>query len=95
MACDRLLFIDETGASTKMVRLYGRLPEVRAVLHRCRTVTRKRRRSSARFGAIGLTAPMVLDRPRDGPAFEAYVQEVVAPTLRSGDRQSARSRARC
>ena len=33
----------------------------------------------------GLTAPMVLDGPMDGSAFEAYVKEVVAPTLRPAD----------
>jgi transposase len=28
---------------------------------------------------------MVLDGPMDGPAFQAYVKEVLAPTLRPGD----------
>ena len=33
----------------------------------------------------GLTAPMVLDGPMNGEAFLAYVQQVLVPTLRSGD----------
>ena len=33
----------------------------------------------------GLTAPMVLDGPMNGDAFLAYVEQVLAPTLRPGD----------
>ena len=32
-----------------------------------------------------MTAPMVLDGPMDGVAFEAYVKEVLVPTLKPGD----------
>jgi transposase len=33
----------------------------------------------------GMTAPMVLDGPMNGPAFLAYVEQVLAPTLMSGE----------
>ena len=33
----------------------------------------------------GLTAPMLLDGPMNGAAFLAYVEQVLAPTLRPGD----------
>ena len=32
----------------------------------------------------GMTAPMVLDGPMNGPAFLAYVEQVLVPTLRPG-----------
>ena len=32
-----------------------------------------------------MTAPMVLDGPMNGPAFLAYVEQMLAPTLRRGD----------
>ena len=32
-----------------------------------------------------MTAPMVLDGPMDGPAFLAYVEQVLVPTLEPGD----------
>ena len=32
-----------------------------------------------------MTAPMVLDGPMDGPAFLAYVEQILVPTLRPGD----------
>ena len=50
----RLVFIDETGASTKMARLHGRSPY------------------GQRCVAALPHAPMVLDGPMDGLAFEAY-----------------------
>ena len=33
----------------------------------------------------GMTAPMVLDGPMNGDAFEAYVEQVLVPTLRPGE----------
>ena len=32
-----------------------------------------------------MTAPMVLDGPMNGPAFLAYVEQVLVPTLKQGD----------
>ena len=32
-----------------------------------------------------MTAPMVLDGPMNGPAFQAYVAQVLVPTLSPGD----------
>ena len=59
----RLVFIDETGASTKMARLYGRSPYgqrgVAALPHgHWKTTT-----FVGALGATGMTAPMVLDVP--------------------------------
>lgn len=33
----------------------------------------------------GVTAPYVLDGPMDGPTFRAYVEQILAPTLKRGD----------
>ena len=68
---DRLVFIDETGASTKMARLYGRSPRgTRCVA----SMPHGHWKTTTFVGALrvtGLTAPMVLDGLMDGPAFEA------------------------
>ena len=32
-----------------------------------------------------MTAPMVLDGPMDGPAFLAWIEQMLAPTLEPGD----------
>jgi transposase len=82
---DRLIFIDETGTTTKMTRLRGRCPKG------------QRLRSKAPFGhwmtqtfvaglrSDGLTAPFVVDRPMNRHIFEVYVETQLAPTLKPGD----------
>jgi transposase len=82
---DRLVFIDETGASTKMARLYGRSPRGK----RCvAPIPHGHWQTTTFVGALrasGMTAPMVLDGAMDGAAFELYVREMLVPTLSSGD----------
>ena len=82
---DRLVFIDETGASTKMARLYGRAPRGK----RCVAPIPHGHWQTTTFvgalRAIGMTAPMVLEGAMDGAAFESYVREILAPTLSCGD----------
>lgn len=79
------MFIDETGASTKMARRYGRAPRG----ERCRApVPHGHWKTTTFVGALrleGMTAPMVLDGPMHGVAFLAYVDQVLAPTLSPGD----------
>jgi transposase len=82
---ERLVFIDETGASTKMTRLRGR---ARRGL-RCRSPVPHGHWKTTTFTAglrlSGMTAPMVLDGPMNGAAFHAYVEQVLAPSLTPGD----------
>ena len=82
---ERLIFIDETGASTKMARLRGRA--VRG--ERCRASVPHGHWKTTTFTAglrlSGLTAPMVLDGAMNGPAFLAYVEQVLVPELAPGD----------
>ena len=82
---DRLVFVDETGASTKMARRCGRA--VRG--QRCRApVPHGHWKTTTFVGALrrgGMTAPMVLDGAMYGTAFQAYVDHVLAPTLSPGD----------
>jgi transposase len=81
----RLIFIDETWASTNMARTHGRAPRGErlrmAVPHgHWKTTT-----LVAGLGAGGVVAPWVLDGPINGDAFEAYVARVLAPELKRGD----------
>ncbi len=82
---DKLVFIDETGATTKMARLRGRAPRGQ----RCRASIPHGHWKTTTFTAglrrCGLVAPMVLDGPMDGDAFLAYVEKVLGPELASGD----------
>jgi transposase len=81
----RLIFIDESGATTKMARLRGRARRG----ERCRAAVPHGHWKTTTFvGGLrlsGMTAPMVLDGPMNGPAFLAYVEQVLAPTLAPGE----------
>jgi transposase len=82
---ERLVFIDETGASTKMARLRGRAKRG----ERCRApVPHGHWKTTTFTGGLrlsGMSAPMVLDGPMNGNAFLAYVEQVLVPTLIPGD----------
>ena len=79
------MFSDETGASTKMARRCGRSPRG----ERCRApVPHGHWKTTTFVGALrleGMTAPMLLDGAMHGAAFLAYVEQVLAPTLKPGD----------
>jgi transposase len=81
----RLVFIDETAVTTKMVRHYGRSPcgerLVASVPHgHWKTLT-----LVAALRIDRMTAPYAIDGAMDGPSFLAYVEQVLAPTLHRGD----------
>jgi transposase len=79
------VFLDETSATTNMVRRYGwgvrghRLVDAAPHGH-WRTTT-----FVAGLRHDGIIAPCVLDRPMNGPAFRAYVEQFLAPALSPGD----------
>lgn len=81
----KLVFIDETGTSTKMARLYGRAKRGRRVIGRVpwghwKTVT-----FVAALRHDGINAPFVIDCPMNSPIFVEYLRQCVAPTLEPGD----------
>lgn len=81
----RLVFIDETAVTTKMVRQYGRAPRGERLVAKVPHGHWKTLTLVAALRIDGVTAPYVVDGAMDGPSFLAYVQQVLAPTLRKGD----------
>jgi DDE superfamily endonuclease len=81
----RLVFIDETGASTKMARLRGRAPRGERLRASVPHGHWKTTTFVAGLRLTGLTAPMVLDGPMDRSAFLAYAEHILAPTLSEDD----------
>lgn len=82
---ESFVFLDETGASTNMVRLRGWGPKGERLLDATphghwRTTT-----FVAGLKASGVIAPFVLDGPMTGDVFRAYVQQMLAPALKPGD----------
>jgi transposase len=82
---ERLVFIDETGASTKMARLYGRSARGQRLRVGIPHGHWKTTTFVAGLRLSGFTAPMVLGGPMTGPWFAAYVEQILVPTLRPGD----------
>lgn len=82
---ERLVFIDESGLSTKMARLRGWAPKG----ERCRAAVPHGHWCTTTFvGGLTLTgirAPMLLDGPMDGEAFLAWCEQMLGPELRPGD----------
>lgn len=85
LAAAKLVFIDESGLSTKMARLRGWAPRGR----RCRAAIPHGHWKTVTFvGGLtlaGFLAPMVLDGPMDGDAFRTWCERMLAPALRPGD----------
>jgi hypothetical protein len=81
----RLVFIDETGTTTKMTRLRGR------------SRRGQRLKANAPFGhwgtqtfiaalrCDGLTAPWIINKPMNRAIFDTYIETQLAPTLQPGD----------
>ena len=85
MNLEKLIFIDESGAKTNMTRLYGRAKAGQRIVdnvpagHWCTTTMI----SSVRLD--GSTACMVIDGATNKEVFQAYVQHILLPTLKTGD----------
>lgn len=81
----RLVFIDETAVTTKMVRHYGRSLRGERLVANVPHGHWKTLTFVAALRIDGLTAPTVIDGAMNGPSFIAYVEQVLAPALRKGD----------
>lgn len=82
---ERLVFIDETGTSTNMARLRGRSPRGERLIGKVPHGHWKTTTFVAALRSTALTAPCVIDGPMNGNAFLAYVEQILAPSLKPGD----------
>jgi transposase len=82
---ERLVFIDETGTTTKMTRLRGRARRGQRLKMKAPFGHWGTQTFIAALRHDGLTAPWVIDRPMNRKIFEAYVETQLAPTLKKGD----------
>lgn len=84
VAPERLVFVDETGATTAMNREYGRGPKgervVIATPGAWQNVT-----LIAGLRGTGVVATLAFPGATDQSAFETYVTQVLVPELREGD----------
>ena len=82
---ERLVFVDETWASTNMARRYGRAPRGQRLRVGIPHGHWKTTTLLAGLTGSGLIAPYVLDGAMTGPIFRAWTEQMLAPELRPGD----------
>ena len=85
LADKRLIFLDETGVTTNMVRRYGRAPRGQRVRGYAPAGHWKITTFIAGLSREGLVAPFVIDRPMNQEIFTQYVRQFLVPELDSGD----------
>jgi transposase len=81
----RVIFLDESGALTNLVRTHGRSPCGGRCLGVAPQGHWKVMTAVAAIRLDGLTAPFTIDCPMDGEIFQVYAERVLVPMLRDGD----------
>src|SRR3989442_15952628 len=75
---------DECGSNIALTPLYARAPKGKRAYG---SVPRNRGKNMTLIAALsrqGMTASMILDGAANGVAFELYVEQILAPSLTSG-----------
>jgi transposase len=81
----RLRFIDEAGINLALTRLYGRAPRGERVTER---VPRNYGAQTSLISSLslgGVEATMSIEGAVDTEVFDAYIEQVLGPTIRAGD----------
>lgn len=81
---EKLVFVDESGIATNLVRLYGRAEGGKRAHG---TVPNRHHRKLTLLGALstqGLIAMMTIEAATNRDVFVAYVREVLVPALKPG-----------
>jgi transposase len=81
----RVLFIDETGAVTNLVRSHGRSLEGSRCLAYAPNGHWKVMTAVAAIRLSGMAAAATMACPMDGALFQTYLHEALLPTLAAGD----------
>jgi transposase len=81
----KLVFLDETWASTNMTRTYGRCPRGQRLVMDVPHGHWKTTTFVAALRCDGLVAPTVVDGAMNGDTFVAYVEQQLVRTLKPGD----------
>lgn len=85
LAHRRLVFVDETGAATNMVRRYDRAPRGQRVPGWAPYGHWKTTTFVAGLTVEGFIASLVVDGPMNRTIVTAYVEQMLVPRLRPGD----------
>ena len=81
----RLIFLDESGVSTSMTRMYGRIIGGERLVD---SIPGRDWRTTSIISSIrldGTLESMTVDGPIDGDIFYLYVKDILCPSLQEGD----------
>ncbi len=81
----QLIFIDETWGKTNMTRLRGRSRRGERLVSKVPHGHWKTTTLIAALGIEGIVCSTVVDGAVNGDIFEAFVEQILVPELRSGD----------
>ncbi|MGH9680641.1 MAG: IS630 family transposase, partial [Candidatus Acidiferrales bacterium] len=81
----RLVFVDESGANTKMTRLCGRAVGGQRLLGHIPWGNYQTNTLISGIRLEGPCAPWIFEGPRNGEMFLAWVEQGLAPVLRPGE----------
>jgi transposase len=84
--CGQLMFVDEMGTHTSLAPLYGYSPRGKRAFFKLPRNRGKNTTLLASIGCEGMGPSMVVEgsTSTSGEVFEAYVEHLLAPTLRAG-----------
>jgi transposase len=81
---DDLVFVDECGSTIALTPLYARAPRGERAVGGAPRNWGKNTTLIAGLSLTGVQAPFILEGAVDTPAFEIYVEQVLAPALSPG-----------
>ncbi len=84
MAPQDLIYVDESGVSTQMTRLYGRAPKGKRIRDRVPGGHWKMLTILGAMDHTGMLATMTVEAATDGDVFLAFLDQVLCPKLRAG-----------
>jgi hypothetical protein len=84
MEAERLVFVDQSGATTEMTRRYGRAPRGERVREANPAGHWNMLTVLGAMSRKGMVASMTVDAATDGDVFLAYLDQVLCPALRPG-----------
>lgn len=82
---EKLKFLDESGVTTQMTRLWGRAPRGERVREATPDGRWQVLTTLGTMSVRGIDAAMTVAAATDGDIFLAYVEQVLCPTLQPGD----------
>lgn len=82
---DRLKFLDESGVNLGMTRLYGRATPGERVVEATPGTSGPHYTLVAALGLKGVQAPLLFEGAMTTLAFDTYIEDVLAPSLRRGE----------